>query len=327
MSEAEQSALEEALALAQSPDAPVGPNPRVGAVIINSVGRVVGRGYHRGAGTAHAEVVAIAQAGHEARGSTIVVTLEPCDHVGRTGPCTQAIIEAGLSKVVYAMSDPNPISGDGKKRLQEAGVEVVADVAPEAATAINEQWVKAVSRSRPWVTFKLAISKDNIITAPRGGWFTSEESRRDVHELRAHNQAVIVSTQTVVSDDPSLTVRMVPVEHQPIRVIVGRREIPHGAAVRDGQARLLHLTTHDPQDVLSVLWDQGINRVLVESGPTMGKAWLSAGVVDEVLIYIAPVVFGQGPVGFLEGDLVDFTLTETAQIGPDVRLRLRRRER
>lgn len=324
--DAEESALRQALALAQSSDAPVGPNPRVGAVIIDNSGRVVGSGYHRGAGTPHAEVVAIEQAGPAAKGATIVVTLEPCDHVGRTGPCTQAIINAGISKVVFAMSDPNPVSGHGMQRLRSAGIEVMGDVAPAQATALNLEWITAVSRGRPWVTVKLAMSKDNIVSPPAGGWFTSEEARRDVHVLRSRHQAVIVSTGTVLADDPSLTVREIAVNEQPLRVVVGQRDIPAAARVRDDSAALLTLKMHDPYAVLSALWDRGINRVMVESGPTMGRAWLAADVVDEVVLYLAPAVFSHGPVGFVEGDLADFVLSQSAQVGPDVRLRLLRRQ-
>ena len=316
-------ALNEALELAQSPEAPVGPNPRVGAVVLDSAGNCVGRGFHLGAGTAHAEVVALTQAGARARGGTIIVTLEPCNHTGRTGPCTQAIIDAGISHVVFAMSDPNPIASGGAQRLREAGIDVMADAAPQKALAINEEWVTAVSRQRPWVTLKMAMSKDGKVSAPNGAWFTSEQSRADVHRLRSLHQAIIVGTGTVLADNPALTVRYADIKEQPLRVVVGRRDIPAHAQVRDGAAQLLHISSRDPHQVLATLWDQGRNRVMLESGPTVARAWLSARMVDEVVIYLAPMLFGSGPDGLSDGDLIHFYLHETAQIGPDVRLRMR----
>ena len=222
--------MREALALAQSPDAPFGENPRVGCVLVAPDGEVVGRGHHRGAGTPHAEVVALADAGARAAGATAVVSMEPCRHTGRTGPCTQALLDAGVRAVVYGQPDPTEQGGGGGDVLRAAGVDVHGGVLADEARAVNEEWTFAVVHGRPFVTWKCAASLDGRVAGADGGptSITGAASRADVHDLRSRVGAIIVGTGTVLVDDPLLTVRRPggPVPTPPLRVVVGSRPIP-----------------------------------------------------------------------------------------------------
>lgn len=334
MQPAEISALERALQIAGTEGVPYGPNPRVGAVILAPTGDVIAEGWHRGAGTAHAEVDALTQAAHsgrDVRGATMVVTLEPCHHTGRTGPCSQAIHEAGIARVVYAMSDPHPVAAGGGSWLRAQGVDVRADVDVERATAINEPWVHAVRRQRPWVTYKVAMTLDGRAAAADGTsqWISSDESRRDAHRLRSRVQAIVVGTGTALVDDPALTVRDVPTQNAPVRVVVGQRTLAPSARVLDASAPTLVIAERDPHMVLAQLGAEGVVHVLLEGGPTIAAAWLRAGVVDEVIAYVAPSILGAGPAAI--GDLGIATLadalrgrlTEVTRCGPDLRLTVR----
>ncbi len=231
--------MREALALAQSRDAPFGENPRVGCVLVAPDGEVVGRGHHRGAGTPHAEVVALADAGARAAGATAVVSMEPCRHTGRTGPCTQALLDAGVRAVVYGQPDPTELGGGGGDVLRAAGVDVHGGLLADEATAVNEEWTFAVVHGRPFVTWKCAASLDGRVAAADGGPtpITGTASRADVHDLRSRVGAIIVGTGTVLVDDPLLTVRRSggPVPTPPLRVVVGSRPIPDD---RPGARRL-----------------------------------------------------------------------------------------
>jgi diaminohydroxyphosphoribosylaminopyrimidine deaminase/5-amino-6-(5-phosphoribosylamino)uracil reductase len=301
MTEEEQAALATALNLARTPGVPPGPNPRVGCVVISAEGQVIGQGWHRGAGTPHAEIDALTQAGDRARDATAVVTLEPCDHQGRTGPCTQALLEAGIARVVYAVPDPTQIAGGGADRLAEHGVDVVraeGDQADEAA-AFLAPWIFAVTQERPYVTLKMAASLDGRVAASDGTsrWITSAPSRRDVHTLRAEVDAVVVGTGTAISDDPHLSIRHIDSGgYQPLPVVIGARDLPvtHHLAelVRTGDA--LHLRSRDPRDALLALHARQIRHVLLEGGPTIAAAWLRAGVVDRLVWYVAPIILGSG---------------------------------
>ena len=326
--------MEQALRIAVTEGVPYGPNPRVGAVILTPAGEFISHGWHGGAGTPHAEVDALlraTQSGHDVRGATMVVTLEPCHHTGRTGPCTQAIHEAGLARVVFAMSDPHPVAAGGGAWLRAHGVDVVGDVDVARATAINEPWVHAVSRQRPWVTYKVAMTLDGRAAAVDGSsqWISSEESRHDAHLLRSRVQAIIVGTGTALADDPSLTVRGVPTATVPMRVVVGRRSVPAHARVHDASAPTRVLTERDPNAVLAQLWADGVVHAVLEGGPTLAAAWLRAGVVDEVIAYIAPTLLGAGPPAI--GDLGITTLAnalrghvmDATRCGTDVRLTIR----
>jgi len=307
------------------------PNPRVGCVLLRD-GAVVGEGWHRGAGTPHAEVAALADArerGQSAGGATAVVTLEPCDHTGRTGPCSVALLEAGVRRVVVSVADPNPVAAGGAARLRAHGVDVVTGVLADEGRAVLGAWVATVERTRPFVTLKTATSLDGRVAAADGSsrWITSDVARRHAHELRAEVDAIVVGTGTALRDDPSLTARDAAgglVARQPLRVVVGHRRVPEGARLRGPGGELVELATHDPAAVLDTLGERGVRTVLVEGGPTLAAAFLRAGLVDEVHAYVAPVLLGDGPsaVAGLDvttiADAVRLEPRSVLPLGPDV---------
>ncbi|WP_404813124.1 bifunctional diaminohydroxyphosphoribosylaminopyrimidine deaminase/5-amino-6-(5-phosphoribosylamino)uracil reductase RibD [Cellulomonas avistercoris] len=311
---------------------PYGPNPRVGCVLLAPDGTTLGEGWHRGAGTAHAEVAALADArerGAQVRGATAVVTLEPCDHTGRTGPCSVALLDAGVARVVVAVSDPNPVAAGGADRLRAAGVDVVTGVLGEQGVEALGAWLPAVRGGRPFVTLKIATSLDGRVAAADGTsrWITSEVARRHAHALRQQVGAIVVGTGTALLDDPALTARAVDgslVEQQPLRVVVGSRDVPAGARLRGPGGELVQVRTHDPARVLAVLHEREVRHVLVEGGPTLAAAFLAAGLVDEVHAYVAPVLLGAGAGAV--GDLGITTISqalrlvpsEVLPLGPDV---------
>ena len=292
--------MREALALAQSPDAPYGENPRVGCLILAPGGEVVGRGHHRGAGTPHAEVVALAEAGPRAAGATAIVTLEPCRHTGRTGPCTQALLDAGITVVVFGQPDPTDEAGGGGEVLRAAGVEVHGGVLAHEAEAVNAEWTFAVRHGRPFVTWKCAVSLDGRVAGADGGPtpITGAAARAAVHDLRSRVGAIIVGTGTVLTDDPALTVRRpgASATTQPLRVVVGSRPIPRSARVLDDAAPTLVTAERDPRVLLDDLYERGVRHALLEGGPTLASAFLAAAVIDRVEWYVAPVILGAGPV-------------------------------
>ncbi len=311
----------------------VDPNPRVGSVILDAAGVMVGEGFHAGAGTPHAEVNALTQAGTRARGGTAVVTLEPCAHTGRTPPCAAALIEAGVGHVVFAQADPNPLAAGGANTLRAAGIEVTAGVLADQAAALNPDWTFAVTHGRPRVTWKYASTLDGFSAADDGSsqWITSAAARADVHDQRAECAAIMVGTGTVLADDPALTVRYPDGslrERQPLRVVVGRRDVPASARIRDDSAPTLHLRTHNPGQVLAELTTHGINHVWLEGGPQLAAAFLKADLIDRVLAYLAPALLGTGrsAVADLGARSIDqarrLHLCGVARVGPDVRLEL-----
>ncbi len=316
----------EALALATSPDAPHGANPRVGCVIVAADGQVVGRGYHRGAGTAHAEVVALADAGPRASGATAVVSLEPCRHTGRTGPCTQALLAAGVSRVVYAQADPTSAAGGGGAELAAAGVDVVDGVREQDALAINAEWTFAVRHGRPFVTWKVALSLDGRVAGADGGptALTGEPARRAVHELRARVGAIIVGTATVSIDDPALTVRLPdrrPPGPPPIRVVMGTTRLPAHARVLDDAAPTLLTGPMAPPQVLAAVFARGVRHALLEGGPRLAAAFCAAGLVDRVEAYLAPALLGAGPPAVpMPGRGFPLVVEAVTVIGEDVRI-------
>ena len=275
------------------------PNPVVGAVILDPGGKIAGEGWHHHAGGPHAEVVALAAAaakGDRARGGTAVVTLEPCAHAGRTGPCTQALIDAGLSRVVYAVADPTADAGGGAAVLRGAGVETVGGVLAEAAARGNEAWLLAQRRQRPFVTWKLAATLDGRSAAADGSsrWITGPVARADVHRLRAEADAVLVGAGTVLADDPWLTVRDAPAR-QPLRVVADRRgRVAATARVFDDAAPTLRTAAADPAALLTELYGRDVRHVLLEGGPTLAGAFVAAGLVDRVIAYLAPALLGDG---------------------------------
>ncbi|HEU5455883.1 MAG TPA: bifunctional diaminohydroxyphosphoribosylaminopyrimidine deaminase/5-amino-6-(5-phosphoribosylamino)uracil reductase RibD, partial [Nocardioides sp.] len=232
----EQDAMRRALTLAASPGLPLGPNPRVGCVIIDDSGTEIAESHHRGAGTVHAEVAALREAGEAARGATAVVTLEPCNHTGRTGPCATALIEAGVRRVVYAQPDANPVAAGGADALRAAGVEVEGGLLLDEARHLNRAWTFAVEHGRPFVTWKFATTLDGRSAAADGTsrWVSSRAARLDTHRLRAQCDTILVGTNTVEVDDPELTVRDEvddPLPRQPLRAVMGMRDLDPGRRV------------------------------------------------------------------------------------------------
>lgn len=303
---AEQAAMRRALALATSPGVPLGPNPRVGCVLLDAAGVVVGEGHHRGAGSAHAEVEALAAAGGAARGGTAVVTLEPCNHTGRTGPCAQALIESGLRRVVYAQHDPNPVARGGADTLRAAGLDVAAGLFADEAAAVNEVWTFAVQHQRPYVTWKFAASLDGRSAAADGSsrWISGTAARRDSHRLRGLCDVMLVGTHTVAVDDPELSVRDAadrPVSQQPLRAVMGQRDLPADRRIFNDVAETVQLRTRDPHQALADLFARDRQHVFLEGGPTLAAAFLGAGLVDEIVAYVSPVLLGAGPAAV--GDL------------------------
>jgi diaminohydroxyphosphoribosylaminopyrimidine deaminase/5-amino-6-(5-phosphoribosylamino)uracil reductase len=305
------------------------PNPRVGAVVLDRAGTVVGVGHHEGAGTPHAEVAALREAGDRAAGGTVVVTLEPCTHTGRTPPCTEALLAAGVARVAYAVPDPSE-HGGGAAWLAGRGVDV-EHLPVDGAEELVAAWVFAVRRGRPRVVWKVASTLDGRAAAAdrTSRWISSPESRVDAHDLRGRCGAIVAGTGTVLDDDPALTVRHpdgTPRGRQPLRVVVGLRDLPPDANVLDDAAPTLHLRTHDPREVLAELHTREVRQVLLEGGPTLAAAFWRAGLVDELVYYLAPALLGAGPsaVGDLGittiTDLARLEVTDVRRVGPDLRV-------
>ena len=329
---AELAAMRRALELAVEGGPLPGPNPRVGCVLLTPEGDTVGEGRHLGAGTAHAEADALARAGGRARGGTAIVTLEPCDHVGRTPPCTRALIDAGIAKVVFAQADPHAVAAGGAARLAEAGLSVEGGVLADEAAAINEAWTFAVTHDRPLVTWKAATSLDGRVAAADGTsrWISGEASRHRVHALRAEVGAIVVGTGTVLADDPHLSARAPDgtlLDVQPLRVVVGLRDVPAGRRILDDSAPTLHLRTRDPREVVAALHAREVRHALLEGGPGLASGFLRAGLVDRVDWYVAPVLLGAGApavadfgVGTL-ADAVRLSEVRVERVGEDARIR------
>ena len=305
-----------------------GGNPQVGCVLLDDTGRIVAEGWHRGAGTPHAEVDALSHL-TDARGLTAVVTLEPCNHTGRTGPCSRALIAAGIGRVVYAVADPGAASSGGAARLRAAGVEVIDGVLAAEAAELLHVWLTAVSRHRPWVTVKWASTLDGRAAASDGTsqWITGTAARQRVHEQRAASDAILVGTGTVLADDPALTARGDGGEllaHQPLPVVIGERPVPADAELRRHPAGLLETGTRDLARVLTELDARSIRRVYVEGGPTLASAVVAAGLADEYAIYLAPALLGGdrlalGDLGIHTiADARRLTITSVEQLGDDL---------
>ena len=277
--------LKRALELAERGRGTTRPNPVVGAVVVAD-GEVVGEGWHERQGGPHAEVVALEAAGERARGATLYVTMEPCGHHGTTPPCTEAVIRAGVAKVVAGSLDPNPEAAGGLEALRAAGVEVEHAGSFEAR-AQNEAWRTWISARRPFVTLKLAATLDGRVTVPEARWVSGEESRRYVHELRAAADAVAVGMGTVRADGPQLTARDVDAVRQPRRLAFGRGPLPDGSE--------LELRTGPLEEELASLAAEGVQWLLLEGGPTLATAFLEHDLVDKVLVFVAPTIAGGGP--------------------------------
>lgn len=301
--------LQRALELAERGRGTTHPNPVVGAVVVNE-GAVVGEGWHERAGGPHAEVVALEAAGERARGSELYVTMEPCAHHGRTPPCVDAVLASGVRKVVAGSLDPAADSGGGLERLRAEGLGVELVDAFEAR-AQNEAWRTWVTAGRPFVIYKAATTLDGRVTVPGSRWVSGVESRRLVHELRAGVDAVAVGMGTVRADNPLLDARDVDAVRQPRRLAFGRGPLPDGSS--------LELRSGPLQDELQALGDEGVQSLLLEGGPTLATAFLEQGLMDKILLFVAPRLSGSGPA--VLGELSQpFTLTrmDTQRVGEDV---------
>jgi len=306
------------------------PNPNVSAAIYGADGALIADGAHNPLiAPDHAEVVALKKAGAAARGATIVVSLEPCNHTGKTGPCVDAIIEAGIAKVIYAVKDPNPIAAGGADRLKAAGINVEY-VADKTLTDLQGAWLHRVTSGRPYFIWKVATTLDGRIAALDGTsqWISSQESRDDVQVLRLQSDAILIGTGTALADNPTLRPRIEGAT-TPIRIVMGNREVPAGHNLHDGIGETIFLQSHAPADLLDLLESAAVNQVLVEAGPGLGSALIAAGLIDEVVIYQAPVILGEGK-NWLEGigvttiaDARKLTLISTQAIGPDIKSRYR----
>jgi diaminohydroxyphosphoribosylaminopyrimidine deaminase/5-amino-6-(5-phosphoribosylamino)uracil reductase len=306
--------LERAIELAERGRGTTHPNPLVGAVVVRG-DEVVGEGWHERKGDAHAEVVALEAAGERARGATAYVTLEPCAHHGATPPCADALVAAGVARVVAGQRDPHPEHGGGIERLREAGidVEVAGGELGFRCRQQIEEWRTFVTLGRPFVTYKVAVTLDGRVTVPGSRWVSGEASRRLVHVLRAQSDAVGVGMGTVRWDNPQLDARDVPVVRQPRRLAFGRGPLPDGSE--------LELRSGPLAEELAALAADGVQSLLLEGGPTLAAAFLDEGVVDKVLVFLAPKLSGEGP-GMLAGlpRPIELSRLEARPIGDDVLL-------
>lgn len=333
------------------------PNPNVGCVIVKN-GRIIGEGWHERAGSPHAEVNALNACGEAPAGATVYVTLEPCAHHGRTPPCAEALIKAGVGRVVAALEDPNPqVSGSGLAMLRQANIRADVGLMAEQARVVHRGFLSRMQRGRPWVTVKLGASLDGRTALSNGAsrWITGPDARRDVHELRARSCAVLTGIGTVLADNPQLTVRDVPCVRQPLRVLLDSRlEVADDASILQGGNTLVVTASGAESraealrargfEVLRVpaeavkgkvdldlmmrsLASRGLNEILVETGARLNGSLLKAGVVDEIVAYVAPSVLGDLALGmFAIGELaelkdkVQLRFSDLRQIGPDVRI-------
>ncbi|MGY1603645.1 bifunctional diaminohydroxyphosphoribosylaminopyrimidine deaminase/5-amino-6-(5-phosphoribosylamino)uracil reductase RibD [Geodermatophilus sp. SYSU D00815] len=336
ISAAERAAMARARELGAGVLGTTSPNPPVGAVVLDTGGAVVGEGATAPPGGPHAEVTALARADERARGGTAVVTLEPCAHTGRTGPCADALLAAGIARVVVAVPEPTELAVGGAARLRAAGVDVVMPVErAEAEDGALASWLTGVREHRPRVVWKVGATLDGRVAAADGTsrWITGPEARAEVHRIRAGCDAVVVGAGTALTDDPQLTVRDRsgrPTERQPLRVVVDRRgRLPRTARVLDDAAPTLVTTAATPRAVLDELFARDVRRVLLEGGPTLAAAFLRDGLVDEVVVHLAPVLLGAGPslvgdlgIGTL-ADALSLEVVDVTPLGGDVQLRLR----
>lgn len=353
---AETAAMHRAIQLAVGVQGTTNPNPAVGAVVLDRDDAIAGSGATRPAGDAHAEIVALTVAGERARGGTLVVTLEPCRHVGRTGPCTDAVIAAGVARVVFAVADPFGPAAGGADALRAAGIDVESGLLVDEASADLLPWLTAVRRQRPHVTWKYAATLDGRTAAADGTsrWITGEESRRDVHRLRARADAVVVGIGTVLADDTRLTVRDWPTTRQPLRVVVdGKARTPLSARILDAEARTL-LAVGDDADpervkllrdtgaevvelprrdglldlgaLMAALFEREQLIVLLEGGATLAGSFVHQRLIDTVVGYHAPALLGAGPPVLNDAGIptisaaVRLAVTDVATLGDDVRV-------
>jgi len=331
------------------------PNPRVGCVIVNG-GEIVGEGWHQRAGEGHAEVNALVDAGDRAKGADVYVTLEPCSHVGRTPPCADGLIKADVKRVFVAMQDPNPlVAGNGIKRLKDAGIDVAVGILEQEAKALNPGFCKRMQSGRPYVRTKMAMSLDGRTAMASGEskWITGSDARQDVQKLRARSSAILTGMGTVLTDDPALTVRpegrWYPQEtaiRQPLRIVAGNQDIPQTAKLLDNDEPILLVKSRNDKmskaeclvlaernghvdlfALMSELAKREINEVMVEAGATLNGALLEAGLIDEIVIYMAPKIMGNSAKGLFHlpalqtmANTIDLTIKDIRAVGKDWRI-------
>ena len=289
--------MQRAIALSENGLGRTAPNPIVGAVIVAADGSVIAEGFHdRNKSPDHAEIVALKIAGEKARGATMYVTLEPCNHTGTTAPCTQAIISSGIKSVVYAVTDPNPVAAGGAAVLKAAGVEVIAGVGEDEASYSNRAWLTKILQGRPFITWKVAATLDGKVAAADGTskWITNDASRADVQKVRRSIDAIMVGTQTVIADNPYLVPRDESVASNPLRIVCGTQELPKSANVFNDAAPTKVIASKDLKVIAAELLATGVNHILLESGPTLATAMLQAGMLDELMFYQGASVLGAG---------------------------------
>ena len=302
------------------------PNPIVGAVITNSKGKLISEGFH--SGNDHAEVVALKNADELPSDAILYVSLEPCNHYGKTPPCVDAIIKSGIKKVFFAVSDPNPIAKGGADRLAGAGIEVIANFKRDEAALINRAWLTKIEKGRPQFIWKIAATLDGKIAAKDGSskWITCEEARKDVAQMRTFCDAILTSTKTVISDNPLLTSHGI--GKNPIRIIIGKRELDSNFKVFNHEAETAEIKSHDFDELVKFVTEKGFNQVLIESGPTLGTNLLKANLVDEIVLYQAPTFFGSGKSLITDLGITnilerhDFTIVDFERIGTDLKTTL-----
>jgi diaminohydroxyphosphoribosylaminopyrimidine deaminase/5-amino-6-(5-phosphoribosylamino)uracil reductase len=300
------------------------PNPVVGAVLADKDGQIIGEGFHQGA--EHAEVLAIKDAADIPDGARLFVTLEPCNHTGKTPPCTEAIIKAGIKNVTYAVADPNPIAAGGAAKLKDAGIKVEAGLLVKSAQEVNQDWLTKIAFNRPRFVLKIAATIDGKVAAADGSskWITSEDARADVAKIRSEVDAILTSTKTVIDDNPTLNSKGA--GKNPYRIVMGRSEIDPASNILNDAALTELIKSQDVSALINFVNQAGFNRVLVEAGPTLGSALLAAGLIDEVILYIAPTIFGSGTNSIADlgittiSERLDLVLISNEVIGVDLKL-------
>lgn len=300
------------------------PNPIVGAVVADKAGQIIGEGFHEGA--EHAEVLAIKNAGVIPEGARLFVTLEPCNHFGKTPPCTDAIIKSGIKNVIFAATDPNPIAAGGASKLSAAGIKVETGVLENLAQAANQDWLSKLANKRPRFIWKIASTLDGKVAAADGSskWITSIATRADVAKVRSQADAILTSTQTVIADNPTLDSKGS--GKNPYRIVMGMSALDSTLNIFNNDAQTQIIQSQEISALLNFVNEAGFNRVLVESGPIFGSALLAAGLIDEVILYLAPTIFGSGTNSIADlgintiNDRLDLTLSSHEVIGSDLKL-------
>lgn len=304
------------------------PNPIVGAVLLGATGELLSEGAH--VGLDHAEVIAIKSAPRIPAGSSLFVTLEPCNHQGKTPPCVTSIIEAGISRVIFAVSDPNPLAAGGASALRKAGVEVLSGSLEEEARFVNRHWLTKMESARPRFTWKIASTMDGKVAASDGSskWITSELARAEVALMRSQADAILTSTATVIADDPTLTSKGV--GKNPLRIVMGNTPLSKDAKILGDEAETKIIASREISELIKLTLELGCNNVMIEAGPTFGSALLAAGIIDEVVLFQAPTFLGSGKSAIADlgvktlNQRLDFKIANLQQIGADIKVTLLR---